>query len=219
MKRSAGGLWAQCGQDSAKAGRRVGVGVWGGGARSPREPAVPFRGSVEPLLGGELIEAVALSLESELLSSLGHCGSTHQAELWPGLAAGLPPTRVSPWCHRNRPGSQVTAPSTLLGRGYSLQGTSSCQPLRPTRWRRPAASLPESWERQAQSLSTWKAGGWVSELEGVGGLAHPPRVQDSALRALRTSGRRCVQCQLPSGAPAYPACFCPPQVISQRWLN
>lgn len=67
-----------------------GGGGGGGGARSPREPAVPFRGSVEPLLGGELIEAVALSLGSELLSSLGRCGSTHQAELWPGLAAGLP---------------------------------------------------------------------------------------------------------------------------------
>ena len=63
---------------------------------------MPFRGSVEPLLGGQLIEALALSLESELLSSLGQPGGTHQAELWPGLAAGLPTTPVSPWCHRNK---------------------------------------------------------------------------------------------------------------------
>lgn len=42
---------------------------------------MPFRGSVEPLLGGELIEAVAMSLEGELLSSLGHLGGTDQAEL------------------------------------------------------------------------------------------------------------------------------------------
>lgn len=55
---------------------------------------MPFRGSVEPLLGGQLIEAVALSLESELLSSLGQPGGPHQAELWPGLAMGLP--TVSP---------------------------------------------------------------------------------------------------------------------------
>lgn len=40
----------------------------------PSEPAVPFRGAGELLLGGEVIEAVALSLESELLSSLGHLG-------------------------------------------------------------------------------------------------------------------------------------------------
>lgn len=73
-EKSSRGLWAQCGQNSAKD-----CGLWG--SCSPREPAVPFRGSVEPLLGGELIEAVAMSLEGELLSSLGHLGGTDQAEL------------------------------------------------------------------------------------------------------------------------------------------
>lgn len=70
------------------------------GGLSPREPAGPCRGSVELLLGGELIEVVALSLESELLSSLGHRGGTHEAVMaWPGametgsLGRGTAPSR------------------------------------------------------------------------------------------------------------------------------
>lgn len=76
---------------------------------------MPFRGSVEPLLGGQLIEAVALSLESELLSSLGM--PTRQS-------SGLGWLQVSPLLQSlpdaietNRLGSQVTVPSALVGRG------------------------------------------------------------------------------------------------------
>lgn len=52
-----------------------------GAAGGPNPGAsLPFRGSVELPLGGELIEAVALVLERELLSSLGYLGATHRAE-------------------------------------------------------------------------------------------------------------------------------------------
>lgn len=84
---------------------------------------MPFRGSVEPLLGGQLIEAVALSLESELLSSLGQPGGAHQAELWPGLAVGLP--TVSPWCHRSKQTGLVLKEQSLSpswGRGLLPPG-------------------------------------------------------------------------------------------------
>lgn len=66
------------------------------GGPSPREPAVPFRGSVDPLLGGELIEARALPLKNELLSSLGHLGGTYWAELWPGLTVDIAPPQSPP---------------------------------------------------------------------------------------------------------------------------
>lgn len=68
-------------------------GLGAAGGRNPWQPAVPFRGSVEPLLGGQLIEAVALSLESELLSTPAHLGGTHGAELWPGLVPGTLPSQ------------------------------------------------------------------------------------------------------------------------------
>lgn len=68
---------------------------------------MPFRGSVELLLGGQLIEAVALSLESELLSSLGPLGGTHGAELCPGLSQA-PSHPVRPY--RNRASWEAAAP-------------------------------------------------------------------------------------------------------------
>lgn len=63
---------------------------------------MPFSGSVGLPLGRQLIEAVALSLESELLSSLGHLGGTHRAELWPELAPSTP--------HPSPPGVIETGP-------------------------------------------------------------------------------------------------------------
>lgn len=63
----------------------------GRGGPQPSEPAAPFGGAAELLLGGEVIEAVALSLESELLSSLGHL------EGLTGPCAGLG------WFYRNGP--------------------------------------------------------------------------------------------------------------------
>lgn len=65
---------------------------WGAaGGRSPRSLLCLSGGAAVLLLGGEVIEAVALSLESELLSSLGHL------EGLTGPCAGLG------WFYRNGP--------------------------------------------------------------------------------------------------------------------
>lgn len=91
-----------------------GLGATGGAAS---EPDVPFRGSVEPLLGGQLIEAAALSLQSELLSRL--MGALMGQS--PGLGCPRhPPTQTPPGAIETGPlGRRLLPPSQNLGGGSS----------------------------------------------------------------------------------------------------
>lgn len=189
------------------------------GGRSPREPAVPFRGSVDPLLGGELIEAVVLPLKNELLSSLGHLGGTYWAELWPGLAVGIAPHPSLPLCYRNRPGSCVIAPSILLGRGHSLPpGDSSLPASKAQKVEKACPLSPRFLEEATPVPFNLEGGGWASEwvVQGPSGPGRPPKYKILFCSLGRATPG--VMSQLPSEASSCPS-FCVPCVSSQRRLD